>query len=119
MRRPGARGPFARRRLRVFVTVPWAKSLAAALAGGAVLFQAQSLAGCTKLRHAFFTRQGGISTGVYASLNGGLGSRDNPEHVHENRRRMAAQLGVRELFTPYQIHSSKVLVLDRAWHGDE
>ena len=45
------------------------------------------------LRHAFFTRDGGVSGGVYASLNGGLGSSDDPAHVAENRRRMAEQLG--------------------------
>ena len=37
------------------------------------------------IRHAFFTRQGGVSRGVYASLNGGVGSRDAPAHVAENR----------------------------------
>ena len=42
------------------------------------------------LTHGFFTRQGGVSTGVYASLNGGVGSQDDPRSVAENRRRMAA-----------------------------
>ncbi|MDP1883071.1 MAG: laccase domain-containing protein, partial [Bradyrhizobium sp.] len=44
------------------------------------------------LRHAFFTREGGVSGGVYGSLNGGIGSNDDPAHVEENRRRMAEQL---------------------------
>ena len=44
--------------------------------------------------HAFFTRQGGVSTGVYASLNGGVGSNDDQVAVAENRRRMAERLGV-------------------------
>ena len=42
------------------------------------------------LRHAFFTRAGGVSAGVYSSLNGGVGSRDHAGHVAENRARMAA-----------------------------
>ena len=46
------------------------------------------------LRHAFFSREGGVSEGIYAGLNGGLGSRDDPAKVAENRRRMAEQLGV-------------------------
>ncbi|HXN89096.1 MAG TPA: laccase domain-containing protein, partial [Methylocella sp.] len=39
------------------------------------------------LTHGFFTRLGGVSTGVYASLNGGVGSHDDPHAVAENRRR--------------------------------
>ena len=46
------------------------------------------------LRHAFFTCEGGVSEGIYASLNGGLGSNDDKAKVGENRRRMAKQLGV-------------------------
>lgn len=65
------------------------------------------------IRHAFFTRNGGVSTGIYASLNGGVGSKDNPEHVQENRRRMATTLGVSEhnFLVPYQIHSKEALFI--------
>ena len=64
--------------------------------------------------HAFFTREGGVSGGVYASLNGGRGSRDNPDHVAENLGRMADQLGVqRENFLlPYLVHSPDCLIVD-------
>ena len=63
--------------------------------------------------HSFFTRRGGASGGVYASLNGGVGSRDEPEAVRENRARMAAALGVApdRLAVPYQVHSSDVIAL--------
>lgn len=59
------------------------------------------------LAHGFFTRQGGVSAGIYASLNGGVGSRDDPAAVTENRRRIAARLGIHpaHLLVPYQIHS--------------
>ena len=69
------------------------------------------------IRHAFFTRQGGVSTGVYASLNGGAGSRDAREAVAENRRRMAAHLGVtpRRFIIPYQVHSATALIFTEAW----
>ncbi len=66
------------------------------------------------VRHAFFTRQGGVSEGLYASLNVGAGSNDKPEAVQENRRRAAEHLGG-ELVTAYQVHSPTALVADGPW----
>lgn len=65
------------------------------------------------LTHGFFTRHGGVSTGLYASLNGGVGSSDAPEKVAENRRRMAAHLEVapENLLVPYQTHSPDALIV--------
>lgn len=67
--------------------------------------------------HAFFTRQGGASAGVYATLNGGVGSRDAPAAVAENRRRMATHLGVdpAHLLIPFQIHSADALAVTAPW----
>ncbi len=81
------------------------------------MLQASLLATVPGVRHAFFTRSGGVSQGVYASLNGGVGSNDAPDKVAENRARMAAALGVRadRLLTPYQIHSPDVVVADEPW----
>jgi hypothetical protein len=72
------------------------------------------------IRHGFFTRQGGVSAGLYASLNGGLGSHDDAANVAENRARMAASLEVEPhcLLTACQIHSPDVLVAERPWHPD-
>lgn len=69
------------------------------------------------IRHGFFTRQGGVSSGVYASLNGGLGSQDRAENVAENRARMAALLGVEPhcLLTAFQVHSPDVVVVEKPW----
>src|SRR5438105_10141154 len=78
----------------------------------------RSLAGCKGVRHGFFTREGGVSSGLYHSLNGGLGSRDDPEHVRENRARMAARLGVQLLLTAYQIHSPRVVVVAGPWSAN-
>jgi purine-nucleoside/S-methyl-5'-thioadenosine phosphorylase / adenosine deaminase len=66
------------------------------------------------VRHAFFTRQGGVSEGLFASLNTGRGSGDDPAHVAENRARAAAGLGrtAVELSTCYQIHSARPVVVD-------
>jgi YfiH family protein len=70
--------------------------------------------------HAFFTRQGGASRGVYESLNGGVGSKDDPACVAENRARMAQALGVPpdHLLVPYQIHSPDVLYVREPWAPD-
>ncbi len=70
--------------------------------------------------HCFFTRRGGVSQGVYASLNGGVGSRDEAGAVVENRARMAAFLGVaaENFLVPYQIHSAEALAVSAPWAED-
>jgi polyphenol oxidase len=87
---------------------------------GAEFLQAGSLCEAG-LAHAFFTRRGGVSAGVYASLNGGAGSRDDPANVEANRAGMAAALGVarERLLVPYLIHSSDVVAVDAPWTASE
>jgi YfiH family protein len=75
---------------------------------------ADSLDGVT---HGFFTRQGGVSTGIYATLNGGQGSQDTAEAVDENRARIAAHLGVTRLVSVHQIHSDRAEVVSGPWQG--
>ncbi|MFH0301788.1 peptidoglycan editing factor PgeF [Bradyrhizobium sp. 31Argb] len=72
------------------------------------------------LRHAFFSREGGVSEGIYAGLNGGIGSNDAADNVAENRRRMAERLGVGpdRLLTLYQVHSPDVVVATTPWASD-
>lgn len=79
--------------------------------------QAPSLTALPGVRHGFFTRAGGVSDGLYATLNGGLGSRDAPAHVRENRARMATALGVApaRFVTAYQVHSADVVVAEEPW----
>src|SRR6202451_3987295 len=69
------------------------------------------------VRHAFFTRDGGVSGGLYATLNGGLGSHDDTASVAENRARIAQALGVKPhaLLTPYQTHSPDVAIVNALW----
>jgi len=71
--------------------------------------------------HAFFTREGGVSKGVYASLNGGVGSADAAEAVRENRARMAAALGLpaERLLVPFQVHSPDVATVSTPWAPQE
>ena len=73
------------------------------------------------LAHGFFTREGGVSQGLYASLNGGLGSSDDPAAVVENRARMAIFLGVEpsKLLSLYQIHSADCVTVTEAWPLDQ
>jgi YfiH family protein len=70
--------------------------------------------------HGFFTRKGGASQGIYASLNGGVGSNDDPAAVAENRFRMATFLGVapENFLVPYQIHSADALAVSTPWPPD-
>jgi YfiH family protein len=85
------------------------------------MLQSAALAGVAGIRHAFFTRAGGVSDGVYATLNGGPGSHDAPARVAENRARMAAALGVSSdrLLTAYQVHSPDVVTVERPWAPPE
>ncbi|MEX2318558.1 MAG: laccase domain-containing protein, partial [Bauldia sp.] len=79
------------------------------------------LAALPGIRHGFFTRAGGVSAGLYASLNCGIGSKDERANVLENRRRVAAALGgsAERLATPYQVHSADVVVVETVWPPGE
>jgi YfiH family protein len=87
---------------------------------GGMFIEAPELSSHSGVRHGFFTRRGGVSEGVYASLNGGLGSSDERARVIENRRRMTAQLGFppEALVSAYQIHSPDVVVVEHPFPGD-
>lgn len=63
------------------------------------------------IRHGFFTRQGGVSTGIYASLNCGLGSGDAPDNVRQNRGKVASALGIDRLAGVHQVHGRAVHVI--------
>jgi polyphenol oxidase len=69
------------------------------------------------IAHAFFTREGGVSSGIYRSLNTGMGSKDVREAVLENRLRAARHLGstLDRLATPYQMHSPDAIIVEEVW----
>ena len=70
--------------------------------------------------HGFFTRQGGVSTGLYEGLNTGVGSKDDPAAIAENRRRIAEHLGggPDDLAACFQIHSAVARVAEAGWKGE-
>jgi YfiH family protein len=82
--------------------------------------EAPELSSFPRIRHAFFTREGGVSEGIYASLNGGLGSADDPALVAENRARMARQVGVAPdgLVSLHQIHSPDAILVEAPWRAE-
>lgn len=84
------------------------------------MLKAKPLEVLTHIRHGFFTREGGVSRGIYASLNCGYGSDDNRDHVSENRARVAAKLSVErdKLLTVHQIHSPNVIRVTKPWTPD-
>lgn len=73
------------------------------------------------VRHGFFTRAGGVSEGIFAGLNCSLGSGDDPAKVSENRGRCLTALGLAadRLVTGYQVHGSKVAVVDAPWRYED
>ncbi len=81
---------------------------------------APNLDGLAGIRHGFFTREGGVSTGLYAGLNCGLGSKDDRAAVLENRARVARHLGAHEpvVLTPYQVHGAEAVVAEAPFTGD-
>ena len=84
-------------------------------------FSAGNLSLQPGIAHAFFSRKGGVSSGLYASLNCGPGSRDERAHVIENRARAASALGTHEtrLVTLYQVHGSVSVRVEQPWEiGD-
>lgn len=72
------------------------------------------------LRHGFFTREGGVSEGHYASLNCGLGSADEPDRIKENRARAMGCIGLpaAALVTARQVHSSLAAVVEDGWGAE-
>jgi YfiH family protein len=71
----------------------------------------------TSIRHAFFTRRGGVSGGLYESLNCGFGSGDAADSVARNRGIAMGQLDLAadRLVTCRQIHSTTVVIIERTW----
>ena len=84
-----------------------------------LILRAKNLA-LPHVAHGFFGRQGGVSEGIYASLNCGPGSSDDRAKVIENRRRAMATFGAGiPLVTLYQIHSATAVTVTAPWEIGE
>jgi polyphenol oxidase len=84
------------------------------------MIEAAGLGNVAGVRHGFFTREGGHSQGLYASLNCGLGSGDDPAAVRRNRQSVAAALGADpgNLLSVYQVHGNTVIQATESWDGN-
>ncbi|TWB35842.1 peptidoglycan editing factor PgeF [Nitrospirillum pindoramense] len=73
------------------------------------------------VRHGYFTRRDGVSTGLYAGRNVGFGSNDDAAAVAENRARCAGDLGLgpESLVTVYQVHSPTVVTVEQPWARED
>jgi copper oxidase (laccase) domain-containing protein len=76
---------------------------------------------CGAVRHGFFTREGGVSQGLFASLNCGFGSGDDPAHVARNRAIAMDRLALAEdrLVTCRQVHSAEVVRVETPWRRED
>ena len=75
----------------------------------------------SNISHGFFTRKGGASDGIYATLNCGIGSSDDRDAVLKNRAAVADDIGVlpTNLVTVRQVHSARVAVVDQPWPREQ
>jgi YfiH family protein len=82
--------------------------------------ECQTLAKASGIRHGFFGRRGGVSSGIFSSLNCGYGSNDDPALVRENRMRAGRHLGVDHdhVLSVYQIHSPEAVTVTQTWSRD-
>jgi len=81
------------------------------------MIEAAALGSLKGISHGFFTREGGVSSGLYASLNCGLGSKDQPENVRENRGRVTERVGAErgQLAATFQAHTPLAVVAHEPW----
>ncbi len=84
------------------------------------MIEAPELKSIGGIRHGYFTRRGGHSTGHFSSLNCGYGSGDDRDIVARNREGAAEMLGVRadRLLTVYQTHSDRVIAVEQVWRPE-
>ena len=85
------------------------------------VIRSKTLSMLPEIEHGFFTRKGGISTGVYASLNCGYESGDKEENISENRRLVSKCLSIRpnSLISAYQVHGSDVVTVEKPWRRNK
>ena len=78
---------------------------------------AKCLSGIDDIRHGFFGRKGGVSTGLYESLNIGQGSDDDVQSIRDNRDLIRDAVGADKLLSCFQVHSAKAVTVTEPWHS--
>jgi len=73
------------------------------------------LSAISGVKHGFFGRKGGVSTGIYESLNIGQGSDDEAQNIRDNRDRIRDALGAEKLLSCFQVHSAKAITVTEPW----
>lgn len=85
------------------------------------VIQSPLLSSVPTLSHAFFTRQGGVSEGSYASLNCAILSADNPAHIAQNHMLASAHLGAKagKLALCRQVRENRVVTVSTLWSNED
>ncbi len=70
------------------------------------------------IKHGFFNRKGGVSSGIYNSLNCGIGSNDKKKNVLKNLKIVSKKIGCSEkkLILLHQVHSNKFVHIDKNYN---
>lgn len=79
------------------------------------MFSCPTLNKISHIRHGFFGRNGGVSQGLYSSLNCAYGTGDALEHVDENYQIIRRALGAKSYCKAHQIHSNIAVIADKPW----
>ncbi len=77
---------------------------------------AENISDLEGIKHGFFGRRGGVSSGLYESLNIGQGSDDEAQNIRDNRALIRDALGADKLLSCFQVHSAKVVTVTEPWH---
>lgn len=78
---------------------------------------AENLTSIEGVKHGFFGREGGVSSGLYESLNIGQGSDDDVQAIRDNRALIRDAMEAESLLSCFQVHSAKVVTVTEAWHS--
>tara|TARA_B100000902_G_scaffold192670_1_gene184087 strand:+ start:4523 stop:5275 length:753 start_codon:yes stop_codon:yes gene_type:complete len=79
------------------------------------MYYSNKLKKLKQIKHCFFSRKNGFSTGIYKSLNCGKGSKDKKDNINKNLNLVAKKMGVKKnkLILMHQSHSNKVVVINK------
>ena len=78
------------------------------------MIKSEKLKKFNNISHGFFNKLGGVSTGIYKSLNCGVGSNDNKKNVKNNLKIISKKLSIKKkIFLLHQIHSKKIYFIKK------